>query len=57
MIDPSVNDTEDLRNGGIVQMRFLIRKVNPDDKEIKSVMAYAKPPNRPSIYRVRALIY
>ena len=57
MVDPSVNDTKDLRNGGIIQMRFLIRKVTPDDKDIKSVMTYAKPPKWPVNYRVRALIY
>ena len=57
MVDPSVNDTKDLRNGGIIQMRFLIRKVTPDDKEIKSVMTYTKLSNRPVNYRVRALIY
>ena len=56
MVDPSVNDTKDLRNGGIIQMRFLIQ-VTPDDKENKSVMTYAKPPKWPVNYRVRALIY
>lgn len=59
LVDPSVGEITDKRNGGIIQFRCYLRKVGPGMKpaNIEEALSRSPPPKRPLDQKVRAYIF